>query len=88
MVIAGFAKEVEEVKRIPPNIQSGTYLAIISAFSILAKIIQSKPAVAITSDTNRLEPLRMLVDVENVGAAKMKFAAITPVIAPISCPIM
>jgi len=62
IVIAGFANAVLDVKRIPPSIQRGAYIATKSSRLGNLKIIQTKPAVASISETNKFEPLRTVDD--------------------------
>ena len=50
------------LKRIPANIHRGAYIAIKSSRLGNLKIIQTKPAVASTSETNKFEPLRTVAD--------------------------
>jgi hypothetical protein len=70
IVIAGFANAVLDVKRIPPNIHRGAYIAIKSSRLGNLKIIQTKPAVASTSETNKFEPLRAIDDWASVDWSK------------------
>ena len=82
IVIAGFAKAVLEVSNIPPNIQSGTYKATRSSRFGNRRIIQSNTAVAITSETNKLGPLRRIIERLTIDWSKIKLAVATPEIAP------
>ena len=84
MVTAGFAKDVEAVKKYALPIQAGTN---IDAFSALVAITKSNPKVATTSPIKVPAEERSWLEISSTLCWNIKFAVIVPEIAPRICAI-
>ena len=84
MVTAGFANDVDDVKKYADPIQAGTRIAPRRPLPVRvsAPMMSSRPPVATISPSQMGPPSRTRVDACHAGRSNMAFASATPATAP------
>lgn len=86
-VTAGFAKLIDEVKKIAAATQAPTAAPTRDAWSVAssARITPTRPAVATSSEAHSSGPDRSIVPHTSAGRANSRSASTVPAAAPASC---
>ena len=90
MVTAGLAKDVDDVKKYAAPIHAGTSAGprLPRPVRVSAPMTSSRPAVATTSPSQMLPPVRTFAEAVTAGSENIRFARIAPAHAPAICTTM